>query len=618
MTVQDTTLENLQNICSICKHPKSSCRCGWAPEPGLQSTSIGAKDESALDWHGQMPVIGGRYRLLECVGKGGMGTVYKAVHEALDKIVAVKLLRADRTLDDATIRRFEYEAKAASKLSHPNLASVFDYGRTEAGAPYLVMDFLDGKSLADLIKKEGQVNVDEAIIIFRQIAAALDYAHNNRVIHRDLKPSNIILMEDPEGNCVAKLVDFGIAKVLPIEEPEVLPVTGSGEIFGSPLYMSPEQCTDKDLDNRSDVYSFGCLMYESLTGRPPFYGENPVQTMYMHVNDLPKPFRSSFPNVRLMADLERIVLKSLAKDPASRYQSMKALGGDLQAVLESKDPQKRWKQLFTRILPKNKWLRAALSGIALFPITSLILTGILALSIIVKPLAQMNSTWFRYNNLAFEAYNSGNIRLAENLMKQAISAYPLDSDVTQKASMHASLAKIYFEEGNLAQASRVYEDAAAFAQQAKLGEIAETCLLSKARCDDKLGLSERSAETFAKVAELMTQRLGARTPALFEPLGSAGQRFFQAGNLESAEAVYLRIARLSEANPGTERDLAATAYLYLGRIAVREQRLNEAIGYYDQAVNIRTSTHGTNDPEVQQMRKQRDVLLALEKRSSAR
>src|SRR5262249_53482062 len=164
-------------------------------------------------------------------------------------------------------------------------------------------------------------------------ASALDYAHHNRVIHRDLKPSNIILLQDSEGNCVAKLVDFGIAKVLPLGEPEALPVTGAGEIFGSPLYMSPEQCTDRELDNRSDVYSFGCLMYESLTGQPPFYGENPVQTMYMHVNDLPRPFRDSFPNVRLMADLERIVLKALAKDPAKRYQSMKALAGDLQAAL---------------------------------------------------------------------------------------------------------------------------------------------------------------------------------------------------------------------------------------------------------------------------------------------
>jgi serine/threonine protein kinase len=566
-----------------------------------------------------MPVIGGRYRLLECVGKGGMGTVYKAVHEALDKIVAVKLLRSDHTLDDSTIRRFEYEAKAASKLNHPNLASVFDYGRTEAGAPYLVMDFLDGMSLADLIKKEGQVNVKEAIGIFQQIAAALEYAHNNRVIHRDLKPSNIILMQDSEGHCVAKLVDFGIAKVLPIGDSEVLPVTGAGEIFGSPLYMSPEQCTDKDLDKRSDVYSFGCLMYESLTGQPPFYGENPVQTMYMHVNDLPREFRSSFPNVRLMADLERIVLKALAKDPDKRYQSMKALQEDLHVALESNDPQKRWKRTMMRILPKNKWMRAALSGIALFPITSLIFTGILALSLIVQPLAQMNSPWYRLNNLAYQAYNSGNIRLAENLMKQAIAAFPPDySDVTQKASMHASLAKIYFEEGNLAQASRLYEETAQFAQKANMGEIAERCLLSKANCDDKLGLSERSAEAFAKVAEMMTQRLGAKTPALFEPLGAAGQRFFQAGNLESSRAVYLQLARLSTANPATDRDLAATAYLYLGRIEVREQHNKEAIDYFDQAVNIRCSAHGTNDPEAQQILKQRELLTVAEKKPISR
>src|SRR5262249_54815688 len=142
--------------------------------------------------------------------------------------------------------------------------------------------------------RDKQVNLQEAVDIFKQIAGALDYAHQKGVVHRDLKPNNIVLMEDSSARFTVKLVDFGIAKLLPAEGSEVKPVTGAGEIFGSPLYMSPEQCVDQVLDNRSDIYSFGCLMYESITGSAPFVGENAVQTMYMHVHAPAKPFRGNF------------------------------------------------------------------------------------------------------------------------------------------------------------------------------------------------------------------------------------------------------------------------------------------------------------------------------------
>jgi serine/threonine protein kinase len=538
-----------------------------------------------------------------------MGTVFKAVHEALSKVVAVKLLRADRSLDAHTLMRFEREAKAASSLSHPNLASVFDYGRTEAGAPYLVMDFLDGISLGDLIKRDKQVNLQEAVDIFKQIAGALDYAHQKGVVHRDLKPNNIVLMEDSSARFTVKLVDFGIAKLLPVEDAEVKPVTGAGEIFGSPLYMSPEQCMDQELDNRSDIYSFGCLMYETITGSAPFVGENPVQTMYMHVHAPAKPFRGSFSDAKLAAGLEAIVLKSLEKNPKDRYQSMSDVARELTMVAHGGQPQAPLIRFIDRILPKNKWLRATLGGLALFPISVIVLSEIVALSILVKPLAQMNAPWAKLTNRAYAEYNSGNLQSAKTLMKDAIAAFPTDNaDVTQRASMFASLAKIYFEEGNLAQASKLYGEAAEVAEKANLNEVAESCQMCRARCAERLGLTKQAADYFAKVAALMTQRLGPKTPALLEPLASAGQRYFECGEYDSAETAYRQLIQVAVYNPDAERDLVANAYWYLACITAQSNHVKEAAGYYDQAAAIKTGLRGPDDHEVKQILRQKEML----------
>jgi serine/threonine protein kinase len=614
VALQETTLLNLKDICPFCKELKSECTCGRSVGTKPEVTPPGPDDRLVLEGH---PVIGGRYRLIESVGRGGMGTVYKAVHEALSKTVAVKLLRSDRSMDEVTLRRFECEAKAASNLSHPNLASVFDYGRTESGTPYLVMDFLDGISLAELIKRDGQVNILEALEIFEQIAAALAYAHQKGVIHRDLKPNNIVLMKDANQRYIAKLVDFGIAKVMPVGEVDVQPLTGAGEIFGSPLYMSPEQCTDNELDNRSDIYSFGCLMYESLTGQPPFRGENPVQTMYLHVHTPAKQFRTMFSDTRLAGSLETIVLKALQKKPANRYQSMSDLGRDLAVVVQSLKPQPWVNRLIARIMPQNKWLRMALGGVALFPLTALVLTQILALSLVVKPIMQMNSPWFQLNNRAFEAYNSGNIRSAESLMKQAIAAFPADgSNVTQRASMLASLAKIYFEEGNLAQSSKLYGDAAKVAERAGLNEVAETCLLYRARCADRLGMSSVAAQCFSQAASLMVRRLGPNTPALYEPLAQAGQRFFDTGDLKSAEGAYLQLVKVADQNPGIDQDIVSTGYWYLACIAAQEKRYQDAIGYYDLAAEIRAHAHGAGDKDAKEILAQKQALVDSQHKST--
>jgi len=282
----------------------------------------------------------GRYEIKSLIGSGGMGSVYRAHFPALGKDVAVKILHTSAAEDDAAFKRFEREAKATSKLSHPNLAPVSDFGVDEDGAPYFVMEYVEGESLATLIDKNADQKVAlepmRVIDLFLQVAEAIGYAHSKGVVHRDLKPSNIIVARADNGGDLVKVVDFGIAKVLSEQSDSPQSLTQTGEILGSPLYMSPEQCTGTTLDNRSDLYSIGCVMYEALSGRPPLAGDNTVQTILKHVNEMPSPLAQVVPGLNLPAGLEAVVLRCMQKGPAERYQSAADLAADLRLVKAGK------------------------------------------------------------------------------------------------------------------------------------------------------------------------------------------------------------------------------------------------------------------------------------------
>ncbi|MBS2004207.1 MAG: protein kinase [Cyanobacteria bacterium SZAS LIN-5] len=288
-------------------------------------------------------IIAGRYRILELLGIGGMGSVFKAEHIMLGTLVAVKILNRDLETNPKALKRFAQEAKAASSLKHSNIATVSDYGLTESGFPYFVMDLIAGKSLSDLIDAKTSLPWQQAIDFGIQIADAMAYAHSNGIVHRDLKPANIIISPTAKGEERATVVDFGIAKFAD-ETQEALNIqklTQTGEVFGSPLYMSPEQCTGKTMDGRSDIYSFGCMMYEMVTGEVPFYGANAVQTILKQINEPPPSLRStgnlqaagSFPS-----GLETVILHCLEKVPEERYRSMDDVKADLQLVKRGAPP----------------------------------------------------------------------------------------------------------------------------------------------------------------------------------------------------------------------------------------------------------------------------------------
>jgi eukaryotic-like serine/threonine-protein kinase len=262
-----------------------------------------------------------RYEIISVLGTGGMSVVYKARHRYMDRLVAVKLLLSHLVLDNSAIQRFQQEAQAASSLGHQNIIAVYDFGVTPDNQAFLVMDYLDGENLADVLERDSRIPASRAIEVFRQVCDGLEHAHRKGIIHRDLKPSNLVLMVQEDGSELVKLVDFGIAKFLPQEGKMRQQLTHTGQVFGSPLYMSPEQCIGAKLDARSDLYSLGCLMYEALTGVHPLKGATSFETMNRHVKSKPLPFSQVAPDIDVPDDLEAIVFKCLEKDPAMRFQS---------------------------------------------------------------------------------------------------------------------------------------------------------------------------------------------------------------------------------------------------------------------------------------------------------
>jgi eukaryotic-like serine/threonine-protein kinase len=270
-------------------------------------------------------IFNGRYELHRRLGRGGMAEVYLARDQLLDRPVAVKVLFPALATDAGFVERFRREAQAAANLQHPNIVSVFDWGEAN-GTYFIVMEYVEGHTLADTLRDEGRLHPDRAAEITADIAAALGFAHRNRVVHRDVKPGNVLITRD--GG--VKVADFGIARAISDSSDQNLTKTGS--VMGTATYFSPEQARGAPVDPRSDLYSLGVVLYEMITGRPPFVGDSAVAIAYKHVQENPVPPRRIDP--ALPETLEAITLKCLAKNPANRYPSAQDLRADLRRYLD--------------------------------------------------------------------------------------------------------------------------------------------------------------------------------------------------------------------------------------------------------------------------------------------
>ena len=279
--------------------------------------------------------IDGRYRVESVLGEGGMGVVYLARHKVIDKNVAIKVLRADLANDKATTERFLQEAKAASSIGNPHIIDISDFGQLPDGSTYFVMEWLDGQPLARVLEETNPLPVTRAVDIAQQIAVALAAAHARGIVHRDLKPDNIFLIRDGDGQDFVKILDFGIAKVASAGAK----LTRAGAVFGTPLYMSPEQAAGTPVDARTDIYALGVILYELVSGRVPFDADNFMGILTQHMFKAPTPFRDlDPPHPDVPAELEAVIFKALSKKPEQRYQTMEALAQDLDEVVRGGAP----------------------------------------------------------------------------------------------------------------------------------------------------------------------------------------------------------------------------------------------------------------------------------------
>ncbi|HJY58633.1 MAG TPA: Stk1 family PASTA domain-containing Ser/Thr kinase [Streptosporangiaceae bacterium] len=272
----------------------------------------------------QPRLLGGRYELDGVVGRGGMAEVYRARDIRLDRIVAIKTLRADLARDQIFQARFRREAQSAASLNHPSIVAVYDTGEdmaTGVPVPYIVMEYVDGRTVRDLLQDGHRLLPERSLEIIDGVLRALDYSHQAGIVHRDIKPGNVMVTRNGD----VKVMDFGIARAMSDAQATM---TQTAQVIGTAQYLSPEQARGERVDSRSDLYSTGCLLYELLTGRPPFTGDSPVAIAYQHVRENPIPPSRVDPDVPPWADA--IVLKAMAKSPADRYQTAGDMRADLQ------------------------------------------------------------------------------------------------------------------------------------------------------------------------------------------------------------------------------------------------------------------------------------------------
>ncbi len=602
------------------------------------------------------PLIGSffaeRYQIISMLGRGGMSSVYKAKHTLMDRMVAIKILVAS---DVPSLKRFQLEAKLVSSLKHHNIVTVYDFGVSFKGQPYLVMDFLEGSNLMEEIRKVKRLELMRATWIFCQACDALNYAHKRELIHRDLKPSNFMLVTE-EAEDVVKLVDFGIAKHLTMSVAESGQLTHTGQILGSPLYMSPEQCMGNRLDARSDIYSLGCVMYETLTGKPPLLGTSTLDTLQRHIHETPRAFASVDPElISLPEQIEKIVLKCLQREPDDRYQTMLELWTDIELFRNTLRPAKNATQTnipaMSQQVTTTTSLRAQvpspapsprkLSWIPVIAAVSLtVALGLMAFFFWPKPApVPVNTTaiWKHLNETGEKEFNEGHYGAAQKSFKEACEIaesydvqdprlatslnnlgnvyfkqdfYPEAERSIKKAlairtdifgqnglpiadSMN-DLAMVYFAENKTDQAEPLLNKALAI-RKTSAGvnslEYADS-LKALAAIYNKTGRVDQAMKLLQTTLAIRKKQLGPNSPDVAETENSLAMDYQMKGELKQARTLYKDAQAISTRSLSADHPLVADSLVGLASIDFLQNNFADSERLFLQALRIREKALG--------------------------
>lgn len=523
-------------------------------------------------------VIAGRYEIISVIGRGGMSVVYKARNKAVGSIVAVKTLKHDLISDEELFARFCQEAKAVQLLVHPNIVTMHEFGVTLTGQPFIVMDYLAGQTLGDAIDELGRMPVKRTLKIFIQVCDALSHSHDHKILHRDIKPGNIMIVQTANEDDFVKLFDFGFAKLLPQSGLQVQQLTQTGDVLGTPLYMSPEQSKGKTLDSRSDIYSVGCVMYEALTGRAPLVGDNVLDTMQKQINERPESLDTARPDLYIPDQLTTILFRILEKDPAQRYQSMNDLKRDLELIyaglsgkamvlpgmlpglarLKQMPEEPVWAlrplliglSLGALVVAVSMWIVVQLTRPAMPPAES-------ASHPVVQKLytGDPNVVWAKYRQAGLQATDRHNYAEAEELLNLALrSAEKSDARESHIAISLTDLARVYVRVEKFSDAEK--NCAKALSIRHAMHETNERAI----------------ADIFAVYAEVYLAR----------------------DDYKNADRYLLKALAIQQRELGPQHQDVAATINQLGRAAEGQQNFTRAEAYYRQALAIRNDALGPN------------------------
>jgi len=591
--------------------------------------------------------VADKYEIVSLLGGGGAGLVYKATQKLTKETVAVKVLFPHMVLKPEIVQRFKQEARSASRLSHPNIVTIFDYGTAEKGQPYLVMDYLEGCSLDEIIEGAGALKFERALEIFIQACDALGHAHEKGVIHRDLKAANFMLTNDNDGKELVKLIDFGLAKAFPQEDETIMKLTKTGQIFGSPHYMAPEQCRGGKADARSDVYAMGCLMYAALAGKPPFVSEDLVEILQAHLSDdpplLPLIKGENYQRHRM----EAIIWRCMSKDPNDRYQSVEDLKKDLLAAKEKPKSLDRANNLFKITSFRLKNFAATPKRVAAVTAAFVSVVGgasiavwyillgqnipyranpqDLAFQITAKPLSISTEDISRQNlisaalvKMAEDQQGPNSTGLAEALQKKALfsehihhyaDAAPLykklldirtntdgpTSYSTGQAALH--LADCYFEQQHFDEAKPLYENGVNI-METLWGPDHETIPLPLSNlCEiySQRGMYSQAEQGLLRVIKIMQAQGSNQTTDYAMALSRLADTYNRAGDWDNAEKFYKMALECWKQFEGADQQNVIPCLDDLATVAKHKANLADAEDYLKNEVVALEKTVGPDN-----------------------
>lgn len=520
--------------------------------------------------------------IIELLGKGGMSLVYKARQKQLDRIVAVKVLSKLAVRGENGIKRFQKEAKLTSALEHPNIVKTISFGVSKDGQPYLVMEFLEGLSLADDLKQCGRLKLQRFKDVFLPALSALNQAHQAGMVHRDIKPGNIMICRTDTGAETVKLVDFGIAKVFDEGENQTQNLTEPGAVMGSPTYMSPEQCLGKPLDGRSDLYSMACVMYETLSGEPPFSGDSVLEVMQKHSTEPPPTVSDLSRKLDIRKELAQVTLWGLAKDPAARPQTASEFAKKLNEVLERITLDK---------VPKLK----STSGTLIQP----------PIAIAVVMLCLLISGFIAYLNQQMHSKGQNELKTLtlnrprteeqryEELMAKSFKTSELTEQIEQLALQCERKSKWALAE-NLLKRSIELNEKLLGAKHLKLSGS----LIGLAHCYYQQEKDTEAEPLYKRALQIREQSLESTNPAVIEALAFLENCYKREGKNAEEEALLRRKLAALEKTLDPTHPLLLDCLGQLGQCCARQKRFAEAERLFRRSLSIAKKGLKQNDPHL--------------------